>query len=477
MDPHKVTHSPQLVATEIKHVYTIAPQPNDFEPNRAPQRELAEYGLFVRRPTAEDNPRLQDAWRRSFRRSWLSDRRVFPAPITPTSSLRRHTRSRLRQIAPGFDSDNWAGCVIDGNWNTVIGSWVVPLVRVPQSTPIDVEGGWELATWIGIDGVSTDDVLQTGVSTQVAPSGAVTTWAWYEWFTSPPSGTSWTTFLTEFPYVAEQPIDFGVSPGDEVTATVQYTTDSDGAPAGSILFGNITTGENFSVILDPPTGAAMNGSTAEWVVERPSVIGGDGTLEVLELPMFATVTFNSALSCGVKGLGEPLANGNTVTMIDDYGNAITNELLGSDYVIVDYDVPSAIGLFDTVAFTIATGSDDLRADSALTAIISFGGGISQVIRLKQKGQAAWGNGSTTRVQFALTPPVTITSGTLPGSLLLTLIQGGSWPETPDNWNLQSIIISLEDSSGHLQPFLLQTSSGDPLNRFTGSNGSFMLSLA
>ncbi len=474
MDGRSFPSFPELISTELPHVYTVPPWPPDFDPGSASQQELWKHGIMVRRPAVDDDPRLVAAWRRAFSRPWPSEGRVFPTPMTSPRGPRRHVPRNITPVEGGFTSENWAGGLVSGTWNSVIGTWTVPVISIPPRTPVDVAGGWETSIWIGLDGFGTDDVLQTGITAAIDPTGATQFWTWYEWFSEVPLGVSLQTFLSEFPYVAEQPIAMSVKPGDRVTAVVQYVTDSsNNNPAGYISLGNNTTGQNFSIVLDQPTGAARAGATAEWIVERPGQFNSDGSITLLELPEFSPVTFNSALCCATNIISDPA---DTITMLDDFGDAITSEQIISDEVIVDYEAPAAAGLFDSISFVIQTGGDDLRGDSALTAAVSLSPGTvpSQVIWLKTKGQPSWQNNSTTDLTFPLASPVT--SADLPGSLLLTLIQGGSWPETPDNWNMQSIVATLVDSTGKFSPFVMLNEGGNPLNRFTGSNGTFTLPL-
>ena len=351
----------------------------------------------------------------------------------------------------------------------VFGMWTVPPVGVPINTPVDIDGGWEAATWVGIG--DNTEVLQAGVSGRVTSEwGATEYWAWYEWYVEPPDGTSWQEWETEFPYVNEVPIAMSVGPGDSIMCYVQYTS-INGQEVGSLWFENATSGKYFAQILQPPTGAAKNGA-ANWIVERPTFLTGTDQVRS-ELPTVGPVTFEPALGCG-DTLAEP-QSGDDITMQDEYGNGITTTLLGSDFVIVDYVAPPPIGPFDELRISCQTGGDNLRGDSGLTAVLTLQG-YRQDLTVKTKAQPEWKNNSLNEQTFTLSGPVM--SSALPGSLEFTLIQNtGGFLETSDEWDLESIAVWLIDSTGTNEPFLVLARTGDPdLNVFSENEPSLVMPL-
>ena len=109
-----------------------------------------------------------------------------------------------------FTAKNWAGYVSENSFSSpqsdsvtaVGGSWIVPL-----TTPSANSGRTLTACsqWVGIDGFSNLTVEQVG--TECTASGSLVSYhAWYEMY---PSGV---TTIPNFP----------VSPGDSITASVQY---------------------------------------------------------------------------------------------------------------------------------------------------------------------------------------------------------------------------------------------------------------
>jgi hypothetical protein len=65
-----------------------------------------------------------------------------------------------------------------------MGAWVIPTVSKPTEAQ-GLEGGWNSASWVGLDGdslVGSTDVLQAGIEQRVSSGGTASYTAWYEWF-------------------------------------------------------------------------------------------------------------------------------------------------------------------------------------------------------------------------------------------------------------------------------------------------------
>ena len=153
---------------------------------------------------------------------------------------------------------NSAGYAATGQDITnVHGNWVVPTAG----------GSGEAAdaTWIGIGGVTSNDLIQTGTQNVVGPDGSVQTSAFYELL----------------PDDATMIPNFSVQAGDTVTANITET----GTDMWQIVLKDTTSGASFSTSVS----YASSLSSAEWVEEDPS----DGISEV-PLDSFGTVTFRNA---------------------------------------------------------------------------------------------------------------------------------------------------------------------------------------
>jgi hypothetical protein len=124
--------------------------------------------------------------------------------------------------------------------------------------------------------------------------------------------------------------------------------------------------------------------------------------------------------------------------------------------------------FNQVSFDIVTGGDDLRGDSSATATICFPGG-SQTFTLKSQSDGGWDNNSDHVKTFSITGPALPLS--FFGSITITLTSHNSWPETDDNWDIQSVRVTVTGPDGSGSAL---DQKGNPLSRLTGSSPSVAL---
>jgi hypothetical protein len=155
-------------------------------------------------------------------------------------------------------SYNWAGYVAeDGFYTAVSGTWIVPEV-----SPTDAELSGN-ATWVGIGGVDTHDLIQAGTQALITAEGDVLYQAWYEMLPEP-----------------SVPVSLRIRPGDEVTAAVTYS----GEGRWHISIANTTTGRAFSRDVEYESSF----SSAEWIEEMPL---SARTLQLIALPHYEAVAF------------------------------------------------------------------------------------------------------------------------------------------------------------------------------------------
>jgi hypothetical protein len=201
----------------------------------------------------------------------------------------------------GATSRNWSGYVASGGTFTAVnGTWTVPNV-VPTGTSAD-------ATWVGIGGATTTDLIQAGTEA-IVQKGVVQYAAWIE--TLPQ---------------ASQPVPLTISADD--TVTVSITQQSIGV--WDINISDLTSGGTYSRTVS----YASSTSSAEWIQEAPST--GKG---VVILDQFGAVQF-SAASTVVNGTSATPANAGAtaVTMV----NTKTGTTLA---------IPSALGA-DGASFSV-----------------------------------------------------------------------------------------------------------------------------
>ncbi|HVA21992.1 MAG TPA: G1 family glutamic endopeptidase, partial [Candidatus Micrarchaeia archaeon] len=149
-----------------------------------------------------------------------------PTP-TPTSTI------------PIYSYPNWSGYTVgNGPYTGASGNFNVPSIYASSTVTNTSE-------WVGIDGVTNNDVLQTGVDEIYDPStNLVTFQPWYETYPAPPVN-----------------INMYVSPGDQMTATVAYM----GNGEATMTLTDDTTGATFST--EQPYSGPL--TSAEWIAESP----------------------------------------------------------------------------------------------------------------------------------------------------------------------------------------------------------------
>jgi hypothetical protein len=209
-----------------------------------------------------------------------------PVPSSPSSTRNPGT------IAT---SNNWSGyAATGGNYTAVDGTWTVPQYSASSSGGVD-------ATWVGIGGVTSRDLIQAGTQETVSGSGLTQYQAWIETLPS-----------------ASHPVSLAVHPGDSVSVSI----DEQGSGTWQISFTNNTTGQTYQTSVQYNS----SNSSAEWIEEAPSAGRGG----ILPLDNFGSVDFTG---------GSAVKDGQTVSIAASGAKAIT--LIGQNQQPLA--VPSALG--------------------------------------------------------------------------------------------------------------------------------------
>ena len=189
------------------------------------------------------------------------------------------------------ESANWAGYAATNDTYTGVGaSWQVPAAAVSQ---IGAD-----ATWVGIGGVSSRDLIQAGTQA-IVQDGAVTYEAWYE-------------LLPDY----QQRVPLEVSAGDRVSVSIREISDG----LWRISFTNTTTGKSYST--DVPYDSSL--SSAEWIEERPVAVGGRFASYV-PLDNFGSITFENAYAIdNGANVSIAAAGGTSIRMVTDTGGALAS---------------------------------------------------------------------------------------------------------------------------------------------------------
>lgn len=198
-------------------------------------------------------------------------------------------------------SRNWSGYVASGGgpFTSVTGSWTVPTVQANGTS-----GGAD-ATWVGIGGAGSFDLIQAGTQATVTGPGQVEYGAWMETLPQP-----------------SQPVTLVVHPGDAMTVTLTQQ----GSGSWQISIVDKTTTQQFQTTVQYTSSL----SSAEWIEEAPSAASAG--LHVITLDNFGSVQVSNAMTTsGGKQQTIAQAGGQAVTMYGRGGQPLASpSALGAD---------------------------------------------------------------------------------------------------------------------------------------------------
>ena len=180
-------------------------------------------------------------------------------------------------------SSNWSGYAETGTFATITGSWTVPSVTAGASASSGggrrfggrgTTSAWYSAAWLGIDGFNNGSLIQTGTE-QDYYNGSAHYAAWWEILPA-----------------AETVISKPVSSGDAMTATIAKTSATITVKSGGRHGGTTTENEWQITLNDVTQGWSFTttqaytgpGTSAEWIVEAPSVNGQIASLANYAFP-------------------------------------------------------------------------------------------------------------------------------------------------------------------------------------------------
>ncbi|HVD30337.1 MAG TPA: G1 family glutamic endopeptidase [Methylomirabilota bacterium] len=238
------------------------------------------------------------------------------ADVQPTTQIiTPGTGSGTAPTQPGTpasvtsSSSNWSGYAASGGtFTSVTATWTVPTVSATSS-------GAD-ATWVGIGGLTSSDLIQAGTQAMVDGSGTVEYSSWIEMLPA-----------------SSKTVPLSVSAGDSVTVTITQQSGNDWL----ISMKNNTTNGTYNVTVQYDS----SNSSAEWVQEAPSVGRG-----LVSLDLFGTVQFTGASAVrdgktmSASGLGAK-----AITMINRQGQAIAQPSTiandGSSFTVTRTDATSS----------------------------------------------------------------------------------------------------------------------------------------
>ncbi len=162
------------------------------------------------------------------------------------------------------NSENWSGYVAaQGTYSGVGATWTVPVPQNIPQTNLAAD-----ATWVGIGGLSTHDLIQAGTQA-IVQNGSTQYQAWYE---ALPDSQQILSTLT-------------IHGGDSVSVDLKETT----LGTWHLTFKNLTTG----IQTDTDIQYRSSHSSADWIEEMPFAIS-DSQSGYLPLDQFGTVRMTNA---------------------------------------------------------------------------------------------------------------------------------------------------------------------------------------
>jgi hypothetical protein len=199
-------------------------------------------------------------------------------------------------------SQNWAGyAATAGGYTAVSATW--RLTELALSSP-----GTD-ATWIGIGGVRSHDLIQAGTDRTAINGGKPTLEAWVELLPLP-----------------SRTVPLALKPGD----MIQVSITQQGPESWLIALNNLTSGQSYQVT----ERYASSLTSVEWVQEAPSA----GRGRQLPLDNFGTITFSEASA---------VQDDATVTIAQSGAHAITMITPGGLHLVE----PSPLGI-DGSSFSV-----------------------------------------------------------------------------------------------------------------------------
>lgn len=183
--------------------------------------------------------------------------------VAPCGVPAKAPKATVLMVNP-YGSENWSGYAFQGGPMTSIsGTFIIPKPNIAGQC------GQFMSQWVGIDGVTNQDLIQAGIAEQDSnPANGNCT-----------PGKLWLNAWTEILPSAESPIPLKVHVGDTVTVNIFEATKGH----WTVNIFDATTVRLFAQTF-PYNGPASSG---EWVVEAP-LVGGF----IAPLLNYGTAAFN-----------------------------------------------------------------------------------------------------------------------------------------------------------------------------------------
>jgi len=297
------------------------------DPMLPSQEELVSRGY----PMRPDPEQMAEAYA-----TWLRMVSSETTEVEPRTVTRPRVHAGPLPILPVLpstkNSTNWSGFavyrdprILDRNplapYVFASAEWYVPSVAGEQGIQDNS------VLWVGMDGETTGDVLQDGTGQDAIG----TNFLGIKWTMA--SIYAWAEF---FPLDMQVLPNFKVGPGDHMLGQVWMgnvgsVPTFSGALGVCFLF-NLTHGNSTYVYIAPPAGTTFTGSSAEWIMERPTIDGALPDLSDYGAAMMLNAWAQRTDGTVVFSSGNPYSV--QITMTDDAGSIMSTVTRLSDSSMV-----------------------------------------------------------------------------------------------------------------------------------------------
>ncbi len=298
-----------VASAEVARRLVEKPQPPpEFNPLRASDEELAAFGIAPRPPETE-HPVLSALWREALSPPMrLEAVQLADLTFDPSyrlTGLRKTVQAVKTALGPGQSrqtgSTNWSGAYVVANryrrFTAIGATWRVPTPEAPKTAGGGLtDGDYRVATWVGLDGNfrRSQSLPQAGTTQAVVVAGgaaaAPTYSVWFQWWVRDQL----------FPPVTFDAVKYPVGAENRMVCILAVNSTSD---AVYVLMANLSKLWTLPLLYigDNPLGLSVEGSTAEWIVERPTDL--NPPFPVFPLPDYGQVEFQS---CAATQAHDPL---------------------------------------------------------------------------------------------------------------------------------------------------------------------------
>jgi hypothetical protein len=221
--------------------------------------------------------------------------------------VRTNARAALPLHGSTVDSLNWSGYAVTPTTpavTSVTSTFIVPSAGL-------LPPGFA-ATWVGIGGFATTDLIQAGVAEQSLPSLPLLGAQYYPWYEMLPNAEVQLSACTGDPNCT-------IAPGDSMAIIIQQAATN----LWTVAFANSTEHWTWNQSFQYQSSK----SSAEWITEAPSV----ESLQMLVAPL-STVSFGPTSRYTQAGTSHTIAHGNPTKIILSPGlfNEATPSALAAD---------------------------------------------------------------------------------------------------------------------------------------------------